>query len=78
MFVPHGGPALARGGSGDLLAGIIGALVAREERPGVATVARAVAWHGAAADWVARRRGAVSLLTTDILDGLGPCLRDAE
>lgn len=78
VVIPHGGPALARGGSGDLLAGMIGALVAREKNPGVEAVALAAAWHGAAADWIACRRGAVSLRTTEILDGLGPCLRETE
>jgi hydroxyethylthiazole kinase-like uncharacterized protein yjeF len=75
VVIPHGGPVLARGGSGDLLAGIIGALVARESASGSETVARAVAWHAAAADHVARLRGSVAVRTTDILDGLGPCLR---
>lgn len=75
VLIPHGGPVLARGGSGDLLAGMIGALVAREMSPGLETVARAVAWHASAADHVARLRGSVAVRTIDILDGLGPCLR---
>lgn len=75
VVIPYGGPVLARGGSGDLLAGMIGALVAREVSPGLDTVARAVSWHAAAADWVASRHGSLTVRTTDILDGLGPCLR---
>ena len=75
VVIPYGGPALARGDSGDLLAGITGALLARIPRPAVECAALAAAWHGAAADHVASRRGAVALRTSELLDGLGPCLR---
>ena len=75
-FVPFGGPAFARGGSGDLLAGIVGALLAREHDDVFGTVCRAVAWHGAAADAVAGRRGATTPVTGDILDGLESVVRD--
>ncbi len=70
-----GGPVLARGGSGDLLAGLMGGLLA--QRPGEvsATAARAVLWQGLAADLLARRQGQVSVMTTDLLDFLPEALR---
>lgn len=79
FLIPYGGPALARGGSGDLLAGMLGALLAREQgRPRAECAALAAAWHGAAADLAARRHGASALRTTDLLAHLGPCLRARE
>ncbi len=75
VFIPHGGPALARGGSGDLLAGMVGAALAAKPGAGLAEVAQSVALHGAAADAVASRRGALPLRTTDLLDGIGEFLR---
>jgi NAD(P)H-hydrate epimerase len=71
IYVCAGGPVLARGGSGDLLAGITGALFARKLfTDPLQTLAAAVAWHGAAADATARLRGAEALATADILDAL--------
>ena len=74
-MIPFGGPALARGGTGDLLAGIIGALLAREAGPGFDTVCRAVAWHGFAADHLASEHGETAIRTTDLLDALHLCLK---
>jgi NAD(P)H-hydrate epimerase len=46
---PGGGPALGSGGTGDVLAGIVGAAIAPVSPDGVAlAVARAVWWHAAA------------------------------
>ncbi|MDR3229339.1 MAG: NAD(P)H-hydrate dehydratase [Puniceicoccales bacterium] len=71
VVVCAGGPVLARGGSGDLLAGIAGALLARRfSADPLRTLVAAVAWHGAAADKLARRRGAEAVATTDILSHL--------
>lgn len=53
---PTGGPVLATGGSGDVLAGVIGALLARGLP--ARDAARLGAWvHGDAGDRLARRRG---------------------
>lgn len=55
---PTGGPALATGGSGDVLAGVVGALLARGLDGTEA--ARSAAWvHGAAGDrlWARRKAG---------------------
>ncbi|MDR2982816.1 MAG: NAD(P)H-hydrate dehydratase [Puniceicoccales bacterium] len=75
IVVCTGGPILARGGSGDLLAGITGALFARHlHNDPLQTLATAVSWHGAAADCTARQHGTESISTTDILFGFGPAL----
>lgn len=70
-----GGPVLARGGSGDLLAGLTGALLAQTPEDALGAAARAVVWHGLAADALARERGQVAVRTTELLEFLGPALR---
>jgi NAD(P)H-hydrate epimerase len=84
-YSPFGGPVLARGGSGDLLAGMAGAQLAREvaARADAATsveallraAAQAVVWHGYAADLLARTHGQVAVTTTQLLDFLPAALR---
>jgi ADP-dependent NAD(P)H-hydrate dehydratase / NAD(P)H-hydrate epimerase len=71
-----GGPVLARGGSGDLLAGMIGAQLAQWPTEPLTAAARAVAWHGLAADALARAHGQVAIRITQLLDFLGPVLQD--
>jgi NAD(P)H-hydrate epimerase len=67
---PTGNPGLATGGTGDVLAGLIGALLAGGLRPGAA--ARAGAWvHGRAGDLAAARRGERGLLAADVADAIG-------
>lgn len=71
---PFGGPVLARGGSGDILAGLIGGLLAQQPaNPGLAAC-RGVVWHGRAADLLARSRGQVAVETSEILEQLGQAL----
>jgi len=70
-----GGPVLARGGSGDLLAGIIGGLLAQGPEDALLAAARGVVWHGRAADLLARTRGAQAVRATELLDFLGSALR---
>jgi NAD(P)H-hydrate epimerase len=83
-----GGPVLARGGSGDLLAGLIGGLLAQavaERLPvpcgsesasaTLLAAARGVVWHGLAADALARAKGQVAVQTTQVLDYLSEALR---
>jgi ADP-dependent NAD(P)H-hydrate dehydratase / NAD(P)H-hydrate epimerase len=74
-----GGPVLARGGSGDLLAGLIGGLLAQSRaESGSATLlaaARGVVWHGLAADLLARMHGQVAVSVTQLLDFLPAALR---
>src|SRR5262249_10232509 len=62
-------PGMAKGGSGDVLAGLLGALVAQHLEPFDAAVL-AVYLHGLAGDWARDRLGEVSVLATDLLDEL--------
>ena len=68
-LVPCGNPGLARGGSGDLLAGLCAALLARGLAPYDAACV-AVWRHGRAADLAAVRRGVEAMLPTDLLSEL--------
>ncbi len=70
-----GGPVLARGGSGDLLAGIAGSLVAREPEQVGQAICRALVWHGLAAEALAREFGQEAVRTTQLLDFLPLVLR---
>jgi hydroxyethylthiazole kinase-like uncharacterized protein yjeF len=72
-----GGPVLARGGSGDVLAGLIGGLLAQAPEDAVLAAARGVVWHGLAADALARAHGQVAVQTTQVLDFLGTALRES-
>ncbi len=72
-----GGPVLARGGSGDLLAGLIGGLLAQGPADPLLAAARGVVWHGLAADALARAHGQVAVATTQLLDFLSGALRES-
>lgn len=69
-----GGPVLARGGSGDVLAGMIGTQLGQSPDDPLSAAARAVYWHGAAAETLARAEGQVAVQTTQLLEHLGPAL----
>ena len=64
-----GNPGMATGGSGDVLAGIIGALIGQKMTPWDAACL-GVEIHGRAGDIAAKEVGQVSLMATDILDAL--------
>jgi NAD(P)H-hydrate epimerase len=72
-----GGPVLARGGSGDLLAGLTGGLVAQAPDDPLLAACRGVVWHGMAADRLARDRGQVAVQVTQLLDYLPAVLRES-
>lgn len=66
---PTGNPGLGTGGTGDVLAGVCGALLAQ----GLGAVDAAVAGvyvHGLAGDLMARRTGQLGLVASDLLMGL--------
>jgi NAD(P)H-hydrate epimerase len=71
-----GGPVLSRGGSGDLLAGLIGGMIAQDTEDIPLATARAVTYHGLAAERLARARGQVAVRTTEVLNFLPEVLRD--
>ncbi|AWI10493.1 NAD(P)H-hydrate dehydratase [Ereboglobus luteus] len=72
---PFGGPVLARGGSGDLLAGMIGGLLAQAPGALLHAACRGTVWHGMAADCLARAHGQHAVRTTQLLDFLPEVLR---
>lgn len=74
----RGGPVLGRGGSGDILAGMLGALLARfsKKLPARQIAAMAVFWQGKAAEALAAARGENALRNQEFLDYLAPALRD--
>ena len=74
FFSPFGGPVLARGGSGDVLAGLIGGLLAQQPADTLLAACRGVVWHGRAADLLARTHGQVAVETSQLLEQLGPAL----
>jgi hydroxyethylthiazole kinase-like uncharacterized protein yjeF len=73
-YSPFGGPVLARGGSGDILAGLIGGLLAQKTADPLLAACCGVVWHGRAADFLARARGQVAVEISEILEQLGPAL----
>jgi NAD(P)H-hydrate epimerase len=79
LHIPFGGPVLARGGSGDLLAGIVASVLARRSELGLSAfdaVVLATTWHARAADWLRDNRGEEAVRTTELLAGLSPVLHD--
>ena len=69
-----GNPGMATGGSGDVLAGTIGALIGQGLSPYDAACLGAQV-HGRAGDIAARKVGQVSLMATDILNALPQAFR---
>ena len=61
-----GNPGMATAGSGDVLTGMIGAILARGVEPGIAA-ALGVYLHGKAGDVAATSQGVSSLIATDII-----------
>ena len=71
----HGGPVLARGGSGDMLAGLVGGRLAVQPNDLALAAAQGVVWHGMAAQWVAEHRGEIAVRTSEILSALNSVIR---
>jgi ADP-dependent NAD(P)H-hydrate dehydratase / NAD(P)H-hydrate epimerase len=66
---PTGNPGMASGGMGDVLAGILTALLAQSLSPEEA-MKLAVYLHGFVADRIAAERGMLGMIASDIIDGL--------
>jgi NAD(P)H-hydrate epimerase len=62
---PTGGPELATGGSGDVLAGVIGALLAQGV-PAVDAARAAVFVHGVAGEQLAKEHGRRGVVSSDL------------
>ncbi|MCS6242301.1 MAG: NAD(P)H-hydrate dehydratase [Opitutus sp.] len=71
----YGGPVLARGGSGDLLAGLTAGLLAQTPNDEIGAACRGTVWHGLAADALAQTHGQVAVNVTQCLDFLPQVLR---
>jgi len=71
-----GNPGMATAGSGDVLAGVVGALMARVSDP-FAACAAGVFLHGYAGDLAVWRRSDTGLTASDISDALPQAFRDA-
>jgi NAD(P)H-hydrate epimerase len=75
VCVSHAGvPGLATAGSGDVLTGVVAAMLAREADAWVATAAAAEA-HGAAGRAATERLGPSGIIATDVIDALPGVLR---
>ena len=69
-----GNPGMATGGSGDVLAGVIGSLIGQGVAP--LEAAAAAAWlHGAAGDRAAEKWGEYGMLPGDMVDELPQLLK---
>ena len=66
---PTGNPGMGTGGTGDVLSGIIGALLA-QGLPAADAASAGVYLHGLAGDQMARVHGQAGLIATDLLEGL--------
>lgn len=69
----HSGMATA--GSGDVLTGVLAALIGQKMTPWEAAVL-GVHLHGRAGELAAQRHGSISLIATDLLEGLAEAIRE--
>ncbi|PIE43552.1 MAG: bifunctional ADP-dependent NAD(P)H-hydrate dehydratase/NAD(P)H-hydrate epimerase [Gammaproteobacteria bacterium] len=67
-----GNPGMATGGMGDVLSGILGALLAQGLSPERSAIL-AVAVHGSSADIAAQKKGYMGLLASDVIHCLPAC-----
>lgn len=74
FFNSSGGPAMATGGSGDVLTGVITSLLAQGYKPETAAVV-GVYIHGLAGDIAASTQGVYGTLATDIADSIGLAIK---
>ena len=72
---PNGNPGMASAGMGDVLAGILTALLGQELRPEDA-MKLGVYLHGFVGDRVAETKGPIGLIASDIIDALPSGMRD--
>lgn len=69
-----GNPGMARGGSGDALAGILGALVCQFNRGNV--LAEGVWLHGRAGDLAAKEKGEYGMTVTDLIEQIPYAIKE--
>ena len=74
-FNPTGGPALATAGTGDVLAGMIGAMLGQNENI-EAALTTAVYLHGLAGDYVAKSIGEISSTAGDVVSAVVKVIKE--
>jgi NAD(P)H-hydrate epimerase len=74
MLNPTGNPGMATGGTGDVLTGVAGGLLAQGVAP-VAALSAAVYLHGLAGDLAAEARGEAGLVAGDVADAIPAAIR---
>ncbi len=72
-----GNSGMAKGGSGDVLAGMIAAQAAQGKDP-MLSAAAAVCMHGAAGDWCASKKTQTAMLPRDMIEALPQFFADLE
>jgi hydroxyethylthiazole kinase-like uncharacterized protein yjeF len=75
---PTGSPALAKGGTGDILTGIVAGLVAQHPKEWKPAVVAAVWLHGRAGELAGARWGDESAMATDLLDYLPEAMNEVR
>jgi NAD(P)H-hydrate epimerase len=75
---PTGTPAMAKGGTGDVLAGMIAGLAAQFPNEPEASTIAAVYLHGLTGSMAARTRGELSLLATELLEYLPEAIGECQ
>jgi hydroxyethylthiazole kinase-like uncharacterized protein yjeF len=77
-FNSTGNPGMGTGGSGDVLTGLLLALRADQRLDALLAARLAVLAHGHAGDLAAAETGEAGLVAGDLVQHLGPALRDLE
>ncbi len=73
---PTGSPALAKGGTGDILTGLIAGMLAQYPNEREAAVLAAIYLHGLAGQYAARETFERTVLATEVLDYLPEAMRE--
>lgn len=74
-FNSSGTPAMATAGSGDVLTGILAALIAQDYQPEIASLT-GVFIHGLAGEIAERTHGSYGVIATDIADATGKAIKE--
>jgi len=77
LLNPTGNAGMASGGTGDVLTGMVGALLARGRDP-LAALYAAVYLHGLAGDLAARVKGEEGLIAGDLVEAIPEAIRQVQ
>ena len=77
LLCPTGNPGMGSGGTGDVLTGMVGALLARGLDPLWALACGAYV-HGLAGDRAAAERGEDGLIAGDVIDAIPRAIREVQ